>query len=416
MANNGQRKGLFARLTSLPERSEDYARKTMPTNRWSLGWDLFKTNLGKIVKINLLMLLFCFPIFLLMLFNSFMVQANAMSGPFSQNIGLGYPIYPSLSGISEIMTFQVDLITCGLALILVFYVAVGISGGFYVMRNMVWTEGVFVMSDFWSGVKKNYGVIIKSSLLFLVFFSISILTIDMSSYQIAIDPSKTTIFTVSKVFSYVLLVVFTIMYLYSITLGVTYEVRFFQLIKNSFILSIALIPVNVFFALFSLITFLPFLFNSVPLILTLGIVLVLFLGLGVFALIWTNYSQWVFDQFINDKVPGAVKNRGMNKARYGEEEETSTYVGPSILTSKPIKPITDYDIEIHNLPESYSREDLIKLEESKKAMMEDSDRYSEEHMEDFLKNKQTIDDFMSDDEEEIRKEEERKAPKNGKGK
>ena len=35
-------------------------------------------------------------------------------------------------------------------------IAIGISGGAYVMRNMVWTEGIFVANDFWRGVKLNY--------------------------------------------------------------------------------------------------------------------------------------------------------------------------------------------------------------------------------------------------------------------
>mgnify|MGYP003304268184 CR=1 FL=1 len=48
-----KKRGIFSKLIEGPERSEDYARKTLPTNRWSLGWDLFKTNFGKIFKINL---------------------------------------------------------------------------------------------------------------------------------------------------------------------------------------------------------------------------------------------------------------------------------------------------------------------------------------------------------------------------
>ena len=38
------KKGFIARMIEGPERSESYARSTLPTNRWSLGWDVFKTN------------------------------------------------------------------------------------------------------------------------------------------------------------------------------------------------------------------------------------------------------------------------------------------------------------------------------------------------------------------------------------
>ena len=48
-----QKKGLIARMLEGKERSDDYARSTLPTNRWQLFFDIFKGNFGKLVKINL---------------------------------------------------------------------------------------------------------------------------------------------------------------------------------------------------------------------------------------------------------------------------------------------------------------------------------------------------------------------------
>ena len=56
-----QKQGWLSRLYEGREKSEDYARNSLPTNRWSLFWDIFKGNFGKIVKINLLMLIFFLP-------------------------------------------------------------------------------------------------------------------------------------------------------------------------------------------------------------------------------------------------------------------------------------------------------------------------------------------------------------------
>jgi hypothetical protein len=36
-----QKKGLIARMLEGKERSEDYARSTLPTNRWQLIFDIF---------------------------------------------------------------------------------------------------------------------------------------------------------------------------------------------------------------------------------------------------------------------------------------------------------------------------------------------------------------------------------------
>ena len=188
-----------------------------------------------------------------------------------------------------------------------------------------------------------------------------------------------------------------------LTLSVTYELKFIKLIKNAIILTVGLLPINVFFMAFSCIMLALLLFDITSMMFSLGLILVLLIGLGVFLLIWTNYSQWVFDEFLNDKVAGAKKYRGIYKKTDADDEEF--VYRKSTLTSRPIKPITDYDIEIAELPQSYSRADLIRLEESKKRMIEDSDRYAEEHSGNLDK----IDEFMQNDgDEEVSTEKDKK--------
>ena len=53
----------------------------------------------------------------------------------------------------------------------------------------------------------------------------------------------------------------------------------------------------------------------------------------------------------------------------------------SDLSSRPIKPITD-DLKVYELPESFSRDDLKKLRESKELIVEDTEKYAEEHKND----------------------------------
>ena len=38
----GEKKGFIARMLEGKERDEEYARSTLPTNRWALFWDIFK--------------------------------------------------------------------------------------------------------------------------------------------------------------------------------------------------------------------------------------------------------------------------------------------------------------------------------------------------------------------------------------
>ena len=384
------KKGIFSRLIEGPERSEDYARKTLPTNRWALGWDLFKTNMGKMMKINFLMLIFLLPILAVFYFRSVLISGQAALSPFVQNIGIGYPAYPFITGTAESIVLNADVFTFIAIFILSLVAAVGISGGFYVMRNLVWTEGVFVASDFWSGVKKNYKTVLHSTLLYVIVLAITFLSIDLSNVQIAYNPSSTVVFTISKVISWVFIVFFTAVYLFMLTLGVTYELKFTKLLRNALIFTIGLLPLNVFFMALALAILLFLLFDISSIFFAFGLIAIFVLGISLFTLIWTNYSQWAFDEFLNDKIAGAKKYRGIYKQNVSNDPEEFVYKKSKL--SKAIKPVTDYDVEIAELPEMFTRADLQKLAESKKRMIEDSEKYAKEHN---LENSTTeIDEFM----------------------
>lgn len=392
-----KKKGLFTRLIEGPERSEDYARKTLPSSRWALGWDLFTTNIGKLVKINLLMFLFLFPVFLLMAFKTILVSAQSSNSSFSQNMGIGYPaILPiKIMGVAETIELNSNIIIFVLMLVLSFYVSVGLSGGFYVMRNMVWTEGVFVASDFWSGVKKNYKNTLLSTLLYVLIAGVTVLTINLCDIQIATKINIAWVFTILKIFNVIVLALFTCVYLYSLTIGVTYKLSLFGIIRNSCILSIGLFPINLFFGIFALVPFALLLFDASSILFTIGITLIIFLSLSIFVLIWTNYSQWTFDEFVNDFVPGAKKYRGIYKKTTQSDRPENVAYTKVTFAGRAVKPITDEDIVIETLPENYSRADLERLAESKRKMIEDSDRYASEHSVD-LQDVSAIDEFMNE--------------------
>lgn len=375
MAN--KKKGFIARMIEGPERSDTYARSTLPGNRWELGWGIIRDNFGKMFSLNMLMLVFFLPVIFIIFLRYIQVQYYAIYMPFSSNIGIGYPAVPISAGLTEsiyVMANRQSLIYLPIAGIIA---SIGISGGMYVMRNMVWAEGVFVGRDFWSGVKKNFLTVFLSTLIYTLILYLTITTIAYADYIVALG-DKNWLLTLSKIAGYIILFFSSIMYLFSLSFGVTYKLKPFALLKNSFIMTLALLPINLFFAAFALLPVILMMLGTLGM--SLGMVLFIILGLSGAALVWTNYSQWAFDKFINDKVPGAVKNRGIYSKQQQEEEYDFSFER-STLGKKPIKPITDYDIEIAALPQNFSREDLRKLEESKAAMRKDSDDYVNEMLE-----------------------------------
>ena len=389
------KKGFIARMIEGPERSETYAASTLPTNRWQLGWDVFKTNTGKHFKINLLTLVFLLPFIAICVLTYMYKLANVDILPFTQNMAIGYPSYPSTFGLSANLALSASVEFFKFLIVGILVGAVGLSGGFYVMRNMVWAEGVIVGSDFFKGVKQNYFVVLFSLLFYGVIMGLSVISVNMAQLLIDTCTGIRWLLISAQVLTYIIMGIVSIMVLYMITLGVTYKLSFGKLIRNSFILTIGLIPTNVFFAFLAALPFLLFSLK-VSMLMALAIVLVFVWGFSIFMLIWTDYSNWVFDRFINDKVPGAKKNRGIYKPNATEEDGEQIIFEKTKLNSS-IKPITDYDVELYELPESFSRKDLQKLEETKEAMRRDSDKYAEEHENDDKK-PETIDDLMKDEE------------------
>ena len=161
-----EKKGLIARMLEGKERSEEYARSTLPTNRWQLFFDIFKGNFGKIVKVNFLILLFFIPMIAIIVLFMLLGNTNNAIYPFGSNLTTGYPAQPNTAGLSEMLKLQSDGFMYGAFVLASFIAAIGLAGGMYVIRNMVWTEGIFVANDFWRGVKLNYWNALEAALFF----------------------------------------------------------------------------------------------------------------------------------------------------------------------------------------------------------------------------------------------------------
>ncbi len=382
-----KKRGLIDRLIMGTEKSEGYARAQLPSNRWELGWDIFKGSFGKLFLINLLVLLFVLPLIFLLFFRLMIISSYGMNYPFSQGFGAGFQAPVTMAGYSQNIIFMGNLIGyLGLPIASIF-AAIGVAGGAYVVRNLVWTEGIFVANDFWRGIKQNFKQIALIGMLFSVVFYLVMVSVSLADQYIALGSGASWILVASKIVAYVLLAFFAIVSLHMITLSVTYKLKFRHLFKNAVVYTVGMLPQNVFFIALAGIPFVILMIGGM--LQGIGIILLLILGFSFFLLVWTNYAQWGYDKFLNDKIPGAQKNRGIyQKVKESDSKALQQYraqiamAGRSALSSRPIKPITDDELKIAELPTSFNREDLLKLGESKQAIYEDHARYVEEHKDD----------------------------------
>ena len=379
--------GLINRLIMGSEKSEGYARASLPSNRWELFWDIFKGRFWKLVIINLLILVFFLPLLALLFLRNIAIINYGAMGPFAQGFGVGYQAVTSLVGYSQSIMLDVNLVSFLFLPVAVVIAAIGVAGGAYVIRNMIWTEGIFVANDFWRGIKQNVGIMIIIGMIYSIVFYLSEISLSFSDLIMAAGTAPSWLMVVSKIATYVVLIIYTIMTFHMITMCVTYKLKFRQLIKNAFLFTIGLLPQNIFFIFVGTLPILFIIFGGF--FSTIGYVLLIFLALSFCLLVWTDFCQWAYDKFINDKVPGAQKNRGIyEKIKESDSAALQQYRDQlamgvrSSLNSKPIKPITDDELKLAELPTSFNRSDIEKLNESRRALYEDHERYVEEHKND----------------------------------
>ena len=106
-------------------------------------------------------------------------------------------------------------------------------------------------------------------------------------------------------------------YLTMLAMSVTFKSKPLALIKNGLLITGVLLPANAFYAVFA---FIPFAFLLLgQMFIMLGVMAAALIGVSFFMLVWTVYSQWIYDRFINGNVKNTYKptekDENIKKAR-----------------------------------------------------------------------------------------------------
>ncbi len=390
-----EKKGLVARWLEGKERSEDYARSTLPTSRWALFWDILKGRFGRLVLINLLMVVTFLPLAAVIVWRILAIGVQGTVGPYGSGLGVGYPVLPELVGYAEMSMFQADLLFFALFIPAGAIAALGISGGGYIIRNLIWTEGIFVANDFLRGIRRNYWNVLEAVLVLTVLLFVARTMGNLADWLVAIGAEGAGWLVASKIVGYIFVAFGILLFFWMISLGISYKQGPWALFRNAVVMTVGTFPQTVFFA--ALATWPIFLaMFAGGFFAVIGILLLLFFGISYMLLVWLDYSQWAFDKFINPTI-GVATGRGLynkdkpksgsssapaqDSAAMREYRRLIVAQGKSKLVCRPIKPIDD-ELEVYQLPESFSREDLEKLRQSKQAIEEDTRAYEEEHKDD----------------------------------
>ncbi|HBK02785.1 MAG TPA: hypothetical protein DDY77_07140 [Clostridiales bacterium] len=382
----------LAALTDLTGQ-DGYTRKKVEVGRWSYGASLLTGSFNKTIVLNLLMVLFLAPlIFMLARKNMSLLSASA-SAPFGANMILGMTPAGNMAGLKESLSFMVNREFYLFLPLCAFVLGIGLSGGMYVMRNMAWGNDVSVASAFFKGIKRNFLNVVILTLCFSLFAAAAGIGISYINYEEAIAGGKWYYLAI-KICVLVVLAFLAVWYLTCVTFTETFGSSFGTMLKNSLKISFYMFPLNIFFAAFALLPVgLFFLGTS---FLFIGAMLYVLFGASFTLVVWTVYSQWLYDKFIDGRltkvyeptekevaekkrketlakekeVAGGFISAGEGAARIVREEEAVERI--------IAEPVTDGG-ETLTIHDKFTRKDIEKLTEKKLALKEQAEKFVAEN-------------------------------------
>jgi len=366
-----QKKGFFYRLTMGRDDQPDFDVSKLPGTRWAVFKDVIKNRFGAIMKINLLCVLFCLPAIAWMVWSVLSGIVADAGINYTGNFGFGLGANNTAELMGNTLNLQMVMMRWLVFIPCLMIASIGFAGAFHTLKLLVWGEGIAVASTFFKGIKSNIVTFLWSSLvvgivIWLVMFNFaSLRVVDGNSF----------LHIMSTVASVILFVLIIFMAMFMWTQSVTYKLKFWGLLKNSFLLAIGMILQNIFFVGITAIPVVIVMF--VPQFLQMLLIFFyLICGLSMTFLVWTIYAHYVFDKHINDRVEGAIKDRGIHRMSKEEVERkrlenaerrrkanNTRFANPKKRTAQP-KPQPENDIT--PLETTFSRRDLERLEEQKK--------------------------------------------------
>lgn len=211
----------------------------------------YKNNFGKLVSVNIIMVLGNFPLLFLLINLSGYFQTE-YSLPFSdlyQNISgiftASGAITPyqmtlySLEGIQhiELAPTPITYVFYGLSALILLTFGIVNVGSAYIVRNMVKGEPIFVWSDFWYAVKRN----LKQAMIFGAIDAAVCILLTLNLYSLI---SSTAEFFASMLFwsNLVIAIIYFFMRYYMYVQMVTFKLSIFKMLKNA--LSFALLGIK----------------------------------------------------------------------------------------------------------------------------------------------------------------------------
>ena len=274
---------------------------SLPTTYKQLFKFTYKTNLLLIFKISLMITLFAIPL-LLCLYIRTRIITGISEASAAEDLS------------KNIMSFQGWYGFVLLAAFIIF--SIGVCGALYVMKKHIKNEGVIFMRDFFQGIKKNAFGTMGLTLFYFGILSILNYFINLFYFE-----SEIPYYPILLVAFIIISIILYMMWVISISIYMTYTCPFFKLLKNSFLMMFAKLPLN----LLSLVTTIaPFIIVWV-----IGFAPVLYgftlayvgIGFGNSILVISLINCYIFDELVNKKQFPEAYRKGLFNGEVNPTDE-----------------------------------------------------------------------------------------------
>lgn len=273
---------------------------------------MLKRKFWNLSSLNLVYSLCSFPLFFFLytltkqLHDKVTVVSNPMMAAYeglrlaSDGNTLLDMIYPFVSSFSvDYVNTTAVYIFYGIAALFLFTFGLANTGAAYVIRGYTRGDPIFIMSDFFGCIKRNFRQALILSVLDIL-FAVSLV------YAFTFWQSQPGF--MSSIFMYMslfLLVIYIMMRFYMYTVMITFKLSIFKIIKNSFIMAILGFKRNIvaFFGVFLLCYISMMIFVTLP---SVGIMLpvIITISVGMFMCGYASYpviKKYMIDPFYSDE-------------------------------------------------------------------------------------------------------------------
>lgn len=297
----------------------DYTKDDLPQTRSQLFKEMLRVRLSGLMRLNMLYMLSWLPAMLIIAYHLILVytalggMADA-SAQFAEGAileaDMNLQMQAGMDAIKSIAMFCLLMLVPALTLTGPFT-----PGLCYVTRNWARDEHAFIFSDFKDAVKENW----KQGLLtgFLTGLVPLVAYVCWEFYGSMASQSG-SFYVIPQVLTLFVALLWLMSLIFTYPLMVSYRLKYGQLLRNSFLLTLGRLPQTLLFKLISLV---PILIALAVAFLTpyyVWTVVICFLYYALFGFAFSrfisaSFTNAVFDKYINSKIDGVQVDRGLYK-------------------------------------------------------------------------------------------------------